>query len=123
MSRLVCKGRFGRYLALAGLALQLIVSFGHVHLEGVQAGSLVAAAAPKAPGSHPSPAQHPATDDDDYCAICAAIHLASSSFLPDAPQLTVPFVFSLAIEHSSHVVFIFVSPPRTAFQSRAPPLA
>ena len=40
-----------------------------------------------------SPAQHPANHADDYCAICAVIHLTStSSFLPDAPQLPVPFL-------------------------------
>ena len=85
----------------------------------MHAGSLVAAAASKAPVSHPLPAQHPTTDDDDYCAICAAIHLASSSFLPDAPQLPVPFVFSLAIEHSSHVV-LFSSRRREQLFNRAP---
>jgi hypothetical protein len=122
MSRLRCKLLFGCYLAFAGLALQLILSFGHVHLEGIRAGSLAAAAAFKGPASQPSPAQHPANDADDYCAICATIHLAASSFLPDAPQLPVPFV-SQAVELSSHVGFVFVAPQRTAFQSRAPPLA
>jgi hypothetical protein len=39
-----------------------------------------------------SPAQHPANHADDYCAICAVIHLTSTSFLPDAPQLPVPFL-------------------------------
>jgi hypothetical protein len=83
---------------------------------------LAAAAASKGPASQPSPAQHPSNDADDYCAICATMHLAASSFLPDAPQWPVPFV-SQTIEHYRHVVFVFVAPQRTAFQSRAPPLA
>ena len=44
------------------------------------------------PGSQPSPTRHPTNDADDYCAICATIHLASTSFLPDAPQLPVLFI-------------------------------
>jgi hypothetical protein len=42
--------------------------------------------------------------------------------LPDAPLLPVPFA-SRTIEHFGHFAFVFVSPQRAAFQSRAPPLA
>jgi hypothetical protein len=115
--------RFGSWLALVALALQLAVSFGHVHLDVVRAGSTAAwIAGAQAPSSPPFPAQHPANDADDYCAICATIHLASTSFLSDAPQLPVPFL-SQTVEHFHHVAFVFVAPQRTAFQSRAPPLA
>ncbi len=115
--------RFGSWLALIALALQLALSFGHVHLDGVRAGSSTDwVAGAKAPSSPPSPAQHPANDADDYCAICATIHLASTSFLPDAPQLPVPFV-SQTVEHFHHVAFVSVARQRTPFQSRAPPLA
>ena len=115
---------FGSGLALFALALQLALSFGHVHLDKFAAGFVTATAADaKAPASQqPSPQQHPAGDSDDYCAICAAIHLASSSFLPEAPQLPVPFV-SQTIEHFDYVAFVFIAPQRTAFQSRAPPRA
>jgi hypothetical protein len=115
--------RFGSWLALVALALQLALSFGHVHLDGARPGSstdwVTGATAPSSP---PSPAQHPANDADDYCAICATIHLASTTFLPDAPQLPVPFV-SQTVEHFHHVAFISVARQRTPFQSRAPPLA
>jgi hypothetical protein len=117
------KRRSGSWLALAAMALQLVLSFGHIHLDKLPSGSANAVvAAAKAPASQPSPAQHPANDGDDYCAICAVVHLAASSFLPDAPQLPVPFV-SRPIEHSPQIIFVFVAPQRTAFQSRAPPLA
>jgi hypothetical protein len=79
----------------------------------------VTVATTNVPGSRPSPGQHPANDADDYCAICATIHLASTSFLPDTPQLPLPFV-SQTVEHSDYVAFVFVAPQRTAFQSRAP---
>jgi hypothetical protein len=74
------------------------------------------------PAPQPSPAQHPFNDADDYCAICATIHLVSSLFLPDAPQLPVPFV-SHTLEHFDYDTFVFIPPQRAAFQSRAPPLA
>jgi hypothetical protein len=105
------------------MALQLVLSFGHVHLEKPASGSVVTSvAASKAPSSQQNPAQHPAHEADDFCAICATIHLASSSFLPDAPLLPVPFA-SRTIEHFGHFAFNFVSPQRAAFQSRAPPRA
>lgn len=110
--------RFGGWLALFALAVQLTLSFGHVHLEGIRGG---ADARVSLITERPElPAQHPG-NDADHCAICATIHLASTSFLPDPPQLPLPFV-SQTIEHFHHVAFTFIAPQRTAFQSRAPPL-
>jgi hypothetical protein len=105
------------------MALQLVLSCGHIHLENLAKGSgVTSVAASKAPASEQKPAHHPANEASDFCAICATIHLASSSFLPDAPLLPVPSA-SQTIEHSGSFNFIFVSPQRAAFQSRAPPLA
>ena len=105
------------------MALQLVLSFGHIHLEKFAGGSAIASVvASKASSSQQNPAQHPANQADDFCAICATMHLASSSFLPDVPLLPVPLV-SRVIEHFRYINFIFVSPQRAAFQSRAPPLA
>jgi hypothetical protein len=104
------------------MALQLALSFGHIHLEKFASGTAVASvAASQAPSPQQNPAQHPANEANDYCAICATIHLASSSFLPDAPLLPVQFA-SRTIEHFGYFNFIFVSQQRAAFQSRAPPL-
>jgi hypothetical protein len=115
--------RWGIWLALAAMTLQLALSFGHIHLEKFASGSAIAGvAASKAPSSQQNPAQNPANEAEDFCAICATIHLASTSFLPDAPLLRVPFA-SRAVEHFGSFTFISVSPQRAAFQSRAPPLA
>jgi hypothetical protein len=104
------------------MSLRLVLSFGHIHLEKLASGSAIASVtASKAPSSQQNPVQHPANEADGYCAICATIHLASSSFLPDAPLLPAPLA-SRVIEHF-YINFIFVSPQRAAFQSRAPPLA
>jgi hypothetical protein len=115
------KRRCGSWLALAAMALQLVLSFGHVHVDRLSSGS-AGIAASQPPASQHKPAQHPASEADDYCAICAAVHLTSSSFLPDAPLLPAPFA-SRTIEHFGYFNFTSVSPRRAAFQSRAPPLA
>jgi hypothetical protein len=105
------------------MTLQLVFSFGHIHLEKLAGSSNIASVpASNASSSQQNPAQHPAREADDFCAICATIHLASSSFLPRAPLLPVPFA-SRTFEHFHHFTFIFVSPQRAAFQSRAPPHA
>jgi hypothetical protein len=113
--------RLGSWLGLAALALQLVLSFGHVHLEGIGGGAPALSSA-QLPASQPSPAQHPANDNDDYCPICAVMYLASSSFLPDVPQLPLAFI-SQAVAYRDDVVFAFVTPRLAAFQARAPPLA
>jgi hypothetical protein len=99
------------------MALQLVLSFGHLHLEKLASASGVTSV-----GAAKAPSSHPAKEADDFCAICATIHLVSSSFLPDAPLLLVPFA-SRTIEHFSYFAFVFISPQRAAFQSRAPPIA
>jgi len=80
-------------VALFALALQLALSFGHVHLDGLtgpsaaQAGILASQA-----GSHSgAPADsghHPGLHD--YCAICATISLAGSLLLPQMAQPVLP---------------------------------
>ena len=111
--------RFGSWLALAALALQIVVSFGHVHLDRVARASVAVAGAPGSPGL---PDQQPGNEADDYCAICATIYLAANSFVPQAPQLVVPFA-AQTIEHVDRVAAVFIVPRRAPFQSRAPPLA
>jgi hypothetical protein len=115
--------RFGGWLALAALALQFVVSFGHVHLDALRhGGSPLAIAAADGRGSQPTPTPHRGSDADDYCAICAVIHLAANSFIPQAPQLPLP-VGEARIEQRFTAVFAAPEPPRVAFRSRAPPLS
>ena len=114
--------RFGGCLALAALALQLVLSFGHVHLGGVHRTYYGTTVAGSSAQVQPLPAQHPGDDGDDYCAICATIYLAANSFVPQAPQLPALFASRL-IEHADRGAIVFVVPRRSAFQSRAPPLA
>jgi hypothetical protein len=118
--------RGGALLALAALALQITLAFGHVHLNdlhlrGVTGGSRGTTLATIAQTSPQAPAQN--SDDDDYCAICASIFLVSNSFAPAPPVLPVPIGFQ-RIEHSFDHAHGATEPRRRlAFQSRAPPAA
>jgi hypothetical protein len=117
-----CK-RFAAWLALAALALQLVLTLGHIHADSIHRTSLaVNVTGLGTQLSQSVAAQHPGNDADDYCAICATIYLAANSFVPQAPQL--PALFrSRLIEHFDRVAVDFIAPRRTLFQPRAPPQA
>src|SRR5271169_4746576 len=88
-------------LALFALACQLVLSFGHVHLDRFAGNSstwAIAAVAGKAAATSAgkvtsvdlptSPRQkNPSGLGDDFCAICASISLAAALVVPDAPTL------------------------------------
>jgi hypothetical protein len=120
--------RFGAWSGLAALALQIVLSFGHIHvgnkhISGARGWFSAAASqhfvttriSENAPGQN-------APDNDDYCAICASIFLASTSFVPPPPVLLVPTAFK-RIEHASAAAHGVNEPRRVAFRSRAPPQA
>lgn len=134
--------RYGAWPGLAALVLQLVLSFGHIHIGNVHVADVhffgkmhlgnllfggaahasdVAASRNVAQAPQKSPAQHPG-DDDNYCAICASIFLTSTSFVAQPPQLPVPVGFeritlTFSADHG-------ISAPRhVLFQSRAPPAA
>ena len=121
-----CHKRRGALLALAALALQIVLSFGHVHLDGIRpvAAHNAVVAPHKATlveASRPD-ASAKSGDDDDYCAICASIYLASTTFISHAPPLPVPLGFE-RIVHSYASARGSLKPRRIAFRSRAPPAA
>ena len=114
------KLKAGARLALFALTVQIVLSFGHVHLGNFgHAAPNLASASTQSTSSAPTQA---AGHADDYCAICATIHLTAISFLPPAPQLPVPFV-ARSVEHFNSVAVVFIAPRRAPFQSRAPPPA
>ena len=79
--------RFGSWLALAALALQIVLSFAHVHLDGAHRTYPALTIAGSGAQASQFPAQQPGDDEDDhYCAICATIYLAANSFMPSAPR-------------------------------------
>jgi hypothetical protein len=115
--------RHGALLALAALVLQIVLSFGHVHLHGLAQSAPAAITHPIALADKNSQTPAPIPlENDDYCAVCASIFFASSAFAPPLPQLPVPSTFQ-RVEHSFHAARLFANPPQLAFRSRAPPVA
>ena len=113
---------FGGRLALFALAVQFILSFGHVHVherwpQRVRLRSRACTAVPARRTYAPNK-----PDSDDYCAICATISLLSGSVAAVPPQLALPLL-SYAVEHVDRVAIAVVMPRRAPFQSRAPPSA
>ena len=130
--------RCGAWLGIAALALQIVLSFGHVHVgnmhvEGLARSVGVALARvlghaqpavlaeakhkPAAPNSGPS-----SGDNDDYCVICASIFLASTSLVAQPPLLPVPLGFERVTLIFDAEATFDVSRP-AFFRSRAPPFA
>jgi hypothetical protein len=120
-----CHKRNGALLALAALALQLALSFGHMHRDDLGLPPLPAADQTLiAFGTAPAPARpadqghQPASDD--YCAICASMALIATATPSLPPVLIVP----MPIRHvwqaqtpSSTVAARFA----LSFQARGPP--
>jgi hypothetical protein len=117
--------RNGALLALAALALQLALSFGHLHRDDLGLPPLPAAAqtliafatvpSPAGPADH---GHQPASDD--YCAICASMALIATATPSLPPVLIVPTpvrpVWQVQAP-SSEVAARFA----LSFQARGPP--
>jgi hypothetical protein len=102
--------------ALFALALQLGLSFGHIHHDEAPFALATAAA--------PSDAPAPDTDPghDDHCAICLAATMAGSALAAAAPHLPPPPAFA-RLHASLPDALDTANPRRAAFRSRAPPLS
>jgi hypothetical protein len=112
--------RFCGRLALFALALQLVLSFGHVHLRDFAGIPGTAVAQAQASAQH-GPSGDTA-DNDGYCLVCASVALTGTLVLPGLPALSPP---SHSI-HASHWYRLADRPDRFAyglFSARAPPLA
>ena len=116
--------RAGSHLALFALAIQLYVTFGHVHLDELIGGTVHSTTAvhhstaklrnPNGPGQ-----QAPGQPDTD-CPICALIPLASTSAPSVAPPLPVP-VMTGGIKLEVAVDRQQTAFRHRSFQARGPP--
>ena len=106
------------YAALFALALQLALSFGHLHLGELALGKTTLAAAANAPDSQAPPGTVP--DRDEVCAICAIISLSGALLISDAPTLVFAGVQQEALFPDLLAVLVS-DPTRAQFQARAPP--
>ena len=116
--------RSGAWCALLVMALQLALTFGHVHLRistAVPAPLAVKLPAPLPDTSHlPTTPKLPATDD--HCAICTLIQMAGAA----APAASA--VLPLPVQFTTVLLTIVVDREPAAsqslpFQARGPPIA
>ena len=112
--------RLGVWVALTALALQLALSFGHIHAETFSPAPQITALAAEATGGG-QPDSPAAPGDHDYCAVCAVLSLLAAAQTADAPALPVPAAATVTVVAVPETIRAI--PGRTAFQSRAPTLA
>jgi hypothetical protein len=76
--------KIGVWLAITALALQLALSFGHVHFFEACSSHCGTAVTGTIAKANKVPAQEPADSNNEYCAVCASIQLADGTH-PQAP--------------------------------------
>jgi hypothetical protein len=106
------------WLALFALAMQLVVSFGHVHVHAARQPAHAAAQGACAPGT---PAPCPSHDDDDaHCAICWTVSIAGSLVVPAPAALVIPLQEPEPVAPPPSAG-TFADNENLGFQARAPP--
>jgi hypothetical protein len=112
-------GRWGGGLALFALALQLVLSFGHIHLDEIDAKPAAVATLAQPSG----PADPPGHDDAaKFCDICATLHSLSVAQVAAPPALGAPASFR-APRPLLSADAPFAPDQRAPYRSRAPPTA
>ena len=123
--------KHGSRLALLALAIQFVLSFGHVHAVAASATSLAQADLDDglilaAPGvahetaQQPQPSNHDTDQRSEVCAICAVLSLANNLVFSTPPLLLLPQAVEL-LYLTTDAEFIHLNSVRSPFQSRAPP--
>jgi hypothetical protein len=110
--------QFGARLAFVALALQLVLTFGHVHaLMANNAGTTVSASQPG--GWSPHDGGNKGLADFD-CPTCALIQLSAVSAPSVAPELPLPDAVDF-IALRPRIELATAITPQASFQARAPP--
>jgi len=119
----------GSWCALFALAIQIVLSFGHidpadfpwpsgsspVSAAGADENSTAALTAPSTPSK-------PIGHAFDYCVICAVMTLAGSVIPAAAPASPMP-AGSIRVHFWAKAEVLSSTSPHRLFQARAPPLA
>jgi hypothetical protein len=118
--------RFGGWCALAAIALQIVLSFGHAHrIDGFRPGGLLQAATAihaQTSVERADPAPKPAGLALEYCAVCIAIKMGAAAVPPDEPPSAVPFTAG-GVRLAPHAEAAAWTLAHLLFQARAPPSA
>jgi hypothetical protein len=109
------RAKFRAWLALAAIALNLAVAFGHHHFEDAPA-----SAGHSSVAGHTDDADHDGSAADHPCFTCAVVLVADGAVSP-------PVLPSQSWTHTADVAAATASGPRqsdrTSFEARAPPQA
>jgi hypothetical protein len=111
--------QIGARLALIAVVLQLVLTFGHVHVPSAALSSAVLIS--QSNGTAPQGPDHNGRPGSD-CPTCALIQLSAISAPSVAPQLPLPW----AIDFVTVQPYTELAPAtalRASFQARAPPAA
>jgi hypothetical protein len=112
--------RVGAWCALVAIALQLALTFGHVHGRASPAAlPWITAQGPAAPADGPRIPLRPLID---HCATCAVIHMAGAGVAPAAISLPLPRP-TIAARLSFSVTSELASSKPVRINARGPPLA
>jgi Protein of unknown function (DUF2946) len=117
--------RQGSWLALIALAINLGLSFGHIHaIDGKVSGRGIAALAASVSSPDDGLRQgQPGDGHADYlCPICMAATAMANALVATPPALPLEFANG-TIDRTIEPVFALVAPQRAAFQSRGPPIS
>jgi len=98
--------RLGGRLALFALAIQLVLSFGHIHVDKSLLSSASAASVTQQAGRDGAPSSPKHHGADDFCAICATINLLASSALPQTAGVALPVAVPTAWPHDFANAFV-----------------
>ncbi len=127
------KIRQGTSFALLALAINLALSFGHIHLDGLKlnglrggettAGILLSAISHRdnAPASK-APADNHDGHPDDLCPICMAQAALGTGLAAAAPVLPIDLA-SIELDSPFHAEQAIPQRPCAGFRSRGPPLS
>jgi Protein of unknown function (DUF2946) len=114
--------RHGSWLALVAIAINLALSFGHVHVAGQVSDRGLIVAAIGAPDHGKVPGHPDGPLGDDLCPICLAWSAIGNAMASAPPAIPLQLDAKL-VDRPIAPVRLAVSLPRAAFQSRGPPVS
>jgi hypothetical protein len=114
--------RFTGTLALWALALQITLSFGHIHARDFAGVPGVAVAKAQSTGVDSDGNSGTGHSTDDYCLICATANLAGTLVLPSQVAL-VPPADSADTSYGHFCAAFCGRIDHALFRARAPPIA
>ena len=122
MGRIRQMKRFGALLALFALALQLTLSFGHIHADDFAPPNTPAAATA---AGHSGAGGNPLNTDGDHddCPICQSIFLLATLVMPLPPMVAVPLDHAFTRVADFGPEYLAAAATPRLFQARAPPQA